>query len=193
MRRELRRRTQPGGFRGGRLNPGNWWRWLYTGDPNAPDTVYGAALDAAGRVVTCWWDCEVQIHESLAGELGLTAGAATGGGTLWTFTNLPVPKPADIARRTIGDSPVTTLQRILGQRLRDAMDRIDSLPKAQRTRIRMLRRKAFDRIAARLMDAGKRAKLQPRLSGAKSVAKGSVAGIAIVEAGFSIYCGLKCR
>ncbi len=193
MLRDLKLRTRPGGFRGGGLNPGNWWRWLYTGDANAPDEVYAAALDAAGRVVTCWWDCEVQIHESLAGQLGLTSGAAAGGGALWTFTNLEVPKPPDIRSRTPGPSPVTTLQRLAGQRLRDAMKRIDNLPTAQQTKIRMLRRKTIDRIAARLMDGAKHANLRPNLNGAKSVARGSIAGIAIVEAGFSIYCGLKCR
>ena len=101
LRRELKRRTQPGGFRGGSRNPGNWWRWLYTGDANAPDAVYQPALEAAGRVVTCWWDCEVQIHKSLAGQLGLTSGAVAGGGVLWTFTNLRVPKPADIRVLTV--------------------------------------------------------------------------------------------
>jgi RHS repeat-associated protein len=36
-----------GGYSGGWGNPGNWWRGIYTGDPNASDEVYDAALDAS--------------------------------------------------------------------------------------------------------------------------------------------------
>src|SRR5690606_32243449 len=60
--RELRPQLRPGGYPGGWFNPGNWWRGVYTGNPNAPDLQYNAALDAAGETVLCWWDCEVTIH-----------------------------------------------------------------------------------------------------------------------------------
>jgi RHS repeat-associated protein len=38
-------RLPAGGYRGGAFNPGNWWRWFYTGDPNAPDAIYRQALE----------------------------------------------------------------------------------------------------------------------------------------------------
>ncbi len=192
LRREIRQRTRPGGNRGGGMNPANWWRWLYTGDARASDYVYAEALKAAGNVVNCWCDCEVQIHKSLAGQLGLASSAATGAGTVLTFTHWEIRKPSDILARTpFGDK--TTIQKLVAQRLRDAMESIDKLPAPERSRITALRRRTYDRIAARLMDAGTRVSLRPRIAAAKSVARGSMAGTALVEAGFSIYCGWKCR
>ena len=37
-----------GGYRFGGWNPANWGRWIYTGDPNAPDAYLDAALNGPG-------------------------------------------------------------------------------------------------------------------------------------------------
>ena len=40
---------ESGGYPGGWFNPGNWWRGMYTGNPNASDEVYAAGLDGAAE------------------------------------------------------------------------------------------------------------------------------------------------
>ncbi|MEA1952118.1 MAG: RHS repeat-associated core domain-containing protein, partial [Planctomycetota bacterium] len=40
---------ESGGYRGGWWNPANWLRGIYTGDPNAPDSIYEGATGAGGK------------------------------------------------------------------------------------------------------------------------------------------------
>lgn len=136
--------------------------WFYTGlGWCVEESVYDAALDAAAGVVNCWWDCEVKIHCSVAGAAGIGAG----GGLPLTFTHLPVAKPRDL--RVIGTGDITTLQRILAERLRE---------------------RGYEGIATRLH--GRAAAVNQMPLG--QAARIGGAGVAIVEAAFSIYCGLKC-
>jgi len=125
------------------------------------ENVYQAALDAAAGVFNCWWDCEVNIHSCAAGIATEVAGAAT---TL-TFTHLPVTKPADL--RVLGSGPVTTLQRILAERLRE---------------------RGYDWIVGKLHGRAALVNQAPLIQAGRI----GGAGVAIVEAGFSIYCGYKC-
>lgn len=124
------------------------------------ENVYQDALNAAAGVVTCWWDCEVNIHKCAAGITADVAGAVA---TL-SFTHLPVPKPAGYPRLP-GSGDITTLQRLLSVKLREFGYGTNLLTKG----------------AAQVKQA-------PISSGIKS----GIAGVAIVEAGFSIYCGYKC-
>ena len=46
--------AEPGGYYGGWLNPANWCRGAYTGDANAPDSQYDAAIDGGGDAWAIW-------------------------------------------------------------------------------------------------------------------------------------------
>lgn len=140
--------------------------WLYTGlGWCVEENVYNAAMNAAGPSVVesikCWWNCEVDIHKSLAGELGLVG---AGGGHL-IFTHLEVPKPPDL--RLPGTGDISTLQRILAQRMREH---------------------GHERIAKRLHRAATRVSNRPAATGAGSFAR----GVVIAECLFSIACSIKC-
>lgn len=44
--------------------------WLYTGLGWCVDeSVWNAAMNAAGEVVTCWWNCEVKTHKTVCGKV----------------------------------------------------------------------------------------------------------------------------
>ena len=140
--------------------------WLYTGlGWCVEENVYNAAMNAAGQSVIqsikCWWNCEVDIHQSLAAQLGL---GGAGGGHL-IFTHLEVPKPPDL--RWPGTGDITTLQRILAQRMRE---------------------RGYERIAERLHRAATRVSNRPVATGVGSVAR----RVVIAECLFSIACSIKC-
>ncbi len=111
--------TDPSGMEPFRQNPVGgpevcgFYVWLYTGlGWCVPENVYNAAMQAAGGVVTCWWDCEVAIHTTVVGPCCDLAGAAT----TTTFTHLEIGK--FVGRRGIGTpGSVTTLQSQLAYAL----------------------------------------------------------------------------
>jgi len=138
--------------------------WLYAGSWCKPAHIYYTAIDAAAEVVNCWWQCEVNIHRCAAGLAADLGGA----GTTLTFTHLPISKPG-VYSRLPGSSAHTSLQRLLSVKLREAGYGNASIRQ-------LLQRGAVE------------VKQLPIRSGIKS----GVAGIALVELGFSIYCGLQC-
>jgi len=95
---------------------------------------------------------------------GIAADVA-GAGTTIAFTHLPITKPPGF-HRAPGSSDFTSLQRLLSVKLREAG------------------------LGSNLLTRGAaEVKQIPISSGIKS----GVAGVAIIEAGFSIYCGYKCN
>jgi|GEM_PF-2245692 len=138
--------------------------WVYTGlGWCVEENVYQAALDAAAGVVTCWWDCQVTIHKSVCGVL-----PAAGGATTLSFTHLEVAKTAaELAGGLPGQAQVTTLQSRLSY---------------------YLLQRGYTGPANLLRSTAAQVSRAPVSTGVGS----AVAGVAIVEAGFSIYCGYKC-
>lgn len=136
--------------------------WLYTGSWCVDDIHYQAAVNAAGNVVACWWDCEVSIHKCAGAYLADAAGA----GTVLSFTHLEYT--TGVSKPLAGASQLTTLQSRLALELS---------------------KRGYQGIAQQLLRRGaQQVSAQTIRSGIKSGA----AGVAIVEAAFSIYCGWKC-
>jgi RHS repeat-associated protein len=81
--------------------------WVYTGDWCVEDNVWDAAMDAAGKVVSCWWECEVEIHKCVAGQM-LTVTETVSG--VWSAATARIPKlpheiynPADTNKGLLRD------------------------------------------------------------------------------------------
>ncbi len=136
--------------------------WLLTGSCCAPPDQVIAATDRHDEFVNCWWDCEVTIHKC---AIGCPLDAA-GGGAGVGFTHYEYV--TGVAKPLANASDVTTLQSRLALLLREHGCK-GGLQKALR-------------VGAQ--EASKR----PIRSGIKS----GIAGVAIVEAGFSAYCSWKC-
>jgi hypothetical protein len=52
--------------------------WLYTGSYCVEQDVWQDATEAGGRVVTCWWECEVTTHKCVAGKILTTVEVVSG-------------------------------------------------------------------------------------------------------------------
>ncbi len=147
-----------------------FYAWLYAGSGVIPNLafcvdkdVYDAAINAGGRVVNCWLDCEGTIHKS-----ALAYGAdACGAAATISFTHVEFAKGA--VRQGIGTpGDVTTAQSALALWLAQ---------QGYKGSVQQLLRSSAQAVSKAPLSAG---------------VKSGVAGVAIVEAGFSIYCGWKC-
>jgi len=158
-----------------RVDPNGTWYWvngageycgpyvkLYTGWWCVKPNVWEAAMDAAGGVVNCWWDCEVTIHKSVCAYAADAAGAAT---TL-TFTHLEYA--TGVSKPLAGASQLTTLQSRLAL---------------------LLAQNGYKGAAQQLLRSSAQAVSRAPIG--TGITSG-IAGVSIVEAGFSIYCGYKC-
>jgi hypothetical protein len=136
---------------------------LYTGwwcvDPN----VWEAAMEAAGGLVTCWWDCEVSIHKCPC----CVAADATAAFCTVAFTHWEIAKGQ--VRQGIG-SPgnITTLQSALALKLAQM---------GCKGAVQQLLRRGAQQVSVRLVCSG---------------CTSAVAGIGAVEMTISAYCGWKC-
>ena len=63
--------------------------WLYTGSWCAENNVWEAAIEAAGNALLCWWKCEAEIHECVAGKLLLVTETISGS---WSVITSRIPK-----------------------------------------------------------------------------------------------------
>ena len=136
--------------------------WLLTGSCCALPNVVEAATNAWSKTVNCWWDCVVTIHKCPGAYVSGAAATAT---TL-TFTHLEYA--TGISKPLAGASNLTTLQSRLAH---------------------LLWQNGYRGVAHQLLRSSAQAVSRaPIGTGVASV----FAGISIVEAGFSIYCGYKC-
>ncbi len=79
--------------------------WLYTGLGWCVDeSVYNAAMDAAGRVVNCFMDCEIKVHKKIPTYVC----DAASGAMMLTFTHYEVV--TNIHKPLAGASNLTTMQ-----------------------------------------------------------------------------------
>ena len=145
--------------------------WLYTSYWCIDEEIYERALDAAAGFVLCWWDCEKRVHKGAAAYVADAVGAGIGVG--YTHGKF-FKKPRQI--RMPGSSDKTTLQ---------SRNSLSCKAKGHKRLHRLLRR------SAREAKGGKVGRLR-KFRIAKSAVKSGVAGVAIVEAGVSWYCSLKC-
>jgi len=136
--------------------------WTYTGSWCVKPRVWAAAMDAAAGAVNCWWDCVVTIHQCASAYAAGAAGAVT---TL-SFTH--VEYATGISKPLAGATRLTTLQSRLAL---------------------LLRQSGYSGIAQRLLRSSAQAVSRAPIG--TGIASGA-AGVGIVEAGFSIYCGYSC-
>ena len=129
--------------------------WVYTGSWCVEESVYNDAMEAAGRVVTCWWECEVNIHKCIAGNILLVTEIVSGAAFILGTEMMKRPDeiviPSDITKGFFRD-----IAR------RKGMNNMDQFFR------KLTRNKKFRFL------------------------RGLFAGLMIVEAGFSIKCGLSC-
>jgi hypothetical protein len=65
--------------------------WLYTGSWCVDDNVWDAAMEAAGNVINCWWQCEVDIHQCVGGQVVVVTEIISGS---WSVITSRIPKTA---------------------------------------------------------------------------------------------------
>jgi RHS repeat-associated protein len=51
---------------------------LYTGRWCVDESIWDAAIDAAGEVVICWWQCEIKTHDCVLGKILTTTEVVSG-------------------------------------------------------------------------------------------------------------------
>ena len=136
--------------------------WTYTGSWCVKPRVWTAAMDAAAGTVNCWWDCVVTIHKCA----GTYAAGAAGAATTLAFTHLEYA--TGVSKPLAGASRLTTLQSRLSL---------------------FLRQNGYRGFAQQVLRSS--AQAVSRSPVGTGIASGA-AGVSIVEAGFSIYCGYKC-
>jgi RHS repeat-associated protein len=137
--------------------------WLLTGSwCEGPDEVL-AATDAHEKYTTCWWDCEVSVHQKVTTYVCEAAVASS----VVAFTHLEINKGA--VRQGVGTpGSVTTLQSALAL---------------------WLAQQGYKGVGYELLKQGR---LQASGRVVSSAVESAVAGIAIVETVVAWACAWKC-
>ena len=131
-----------------------------------PQDVYDAALDAAGGVVNCWWECEVKTHKCVGGQILTVTETVSGAvGSL----GATIPKEAGELLANQGKYGVARSFQLANQ------EQLKSL-------LRPLLERQFGHLRGRAIGR----------SALVAGAKGAFVITALVEAGISISCGYSC-
>jgi RHS repeat-associated protein len=136
---------------------------LYTGSYCVEESVWQDATEAGGRVVSCWWDCEVTTHKCVAGKILTTVEIVSGitaapGVRIGKWPD-PTPNPRD---------PFSSLSRWLAARF------------------------GHRATGSGATAIGRAAKVIGR-SPITSIGKGGVVVTLYIEAGISAVCGYQCN
>jgi hypothetical protein len=180
-----------------RIDPSGLWslyRWIYTGDPNASDAVYNAALDAAAKALVtdsitnakCIKDCAITQNKSL-----LLPSAALGTGIpgipkAW-ISKLPESLKEVFGIRAIrlansqdAASGARVLRNAIIQLLKE-----DGVPMAKATRF-------ADVISPKLLITQLKAARGNPGALAKAAGKGAARAAVVTESLIAIYCASQC-
>lgn len=83
--------------------------WLYTGSWCIDEIHWQAAIEAAGRVVTCWWECEVTTHKCVAGKI-LTTVEVVGGTVAGLAARVPKGPTELLSPNTLFTGPAKSFR-----------------------------------------------------------------------------------
>lgn len=87
-----------------------FYKWLYTGDWNASDETYQAALEGAAGAILCWYSCEGDVHQKVTTYIGHAV--TTGGWALLERVKFVAKSLSEIAKYRAMGSPQTSVSLI---------------------------------------------------------------------------------
>ena len=156
------------------IDPHGLWslsRLLYTGDPNASDEVYNAALDAGAGGLDCWKMCMARKNKKLV----IVAGTVAAGAAPQVLPIIPKSAvPIELTRGltgAAGQSTRTTFARVVSLTSKGATDPVNKFIGGQ---------------YGKLADLAKGRGLVP-------AARVAGVGVLYIESGLSISCAIECK
>ncbi len=143
--------------------------WLYTGSYCVDDDVWNAALEAAGAVLQCWWDCEITTHTTTTTYIeGVIAST-----TSWSiFERLPfLRKPSDLLKKSPGNPrPDTSMLSRLATMLKGPKSNSKGIGQVLRNHMRYTKRAPI-----------------------RAACRTGVIGLVVTETVISLTCTWNCR
>jgi RHS repeat-associated protein len=141
--------------------------WLYTGDWCVDDNVWDAAIEAAGKVVSCWWDCEITTHTNVATYIE---------GALTSTSSWAIVERAPILQKTIEE---------LSHKLGPVRKNTSILSRIAYNLKKYSRTQRIGQIIRNHMRYTRNAPI-------RSICRTGVIGFVITETIISFYCSWKC-